>query len=147
MAMEDNNMQRGFTLIELMIVVAIIGLLTTVAIPAYENYTTRSKIAEILLFADAGKSGISEYIQSAGKFPDSAAEGNLNTNPDISEFVSSINFSTTTTSATITYTVDNLPITGNIAFVGTKSSGTLNWECNTAATTIENKFLPKNCRK
>ena len=61
--------QQGFTLIELMIVVAIIGFLVTVALPAYQSYTVRTKISEVLLVADAAKSNVSDYYMSASRMP------------------------------------------------------------------------------
>jgi type IV pilus assembly protein PilA len=63
------NVQKGFTLIELMIVIAIIGILAAIAIPAYQNYTIRSQVTEGLSLADGWKTGISEYYAQNGSFP------------------------------------------------------------------------------
>ncbi len=63
------KVQKGFTLIELMIVIAIIGILAAIAIPAYQNYTIRSQVTEGLSLADGWKTSISEYYAQNGKFP------------------------------------------------------------------------------
>src|SRR5580692_11834705 len=63
------NVQKGFTLIELMIVIAIIGILAAIAIPAYQNYTIRSQVTEGLSLADGWKTSISEYYAQNGAFP------------------------------------------------------------------------------
>jgi type IV pilus assembly protein PilA len=67
------TVQKGFTLIELMIVIAIIGILAAIAIPAYQNYTIRSQVTEGLSLADGWKTSISEYYAQHGSFPDGAA--------------------------------------------------------------------------
>jgi type IV pilus assembly protein PilA len=66
------KVQKGFTLIELMIVIAIIGILAAIAIPAYQNYTIRSQITEGLSLADGWKTAISEYYAQNGSFPASS---------------------------------------------------------------------------
>ena len=63
------QMQKGFTLIELMIVVAIIGILAAIALPAYQDYTIRAKVAEPIGLASGGKTGLYEYYASNGTFP------------------------------------------------------------------------------
>ncbi len=67
------TVQKGFTLIELMIVIAIIGILAAIAIPAYQNYTIRSQVTEGLSLADGWKTSISEYYAQNGKFPPGAS--------------------------------------------------------------------------
>jgi type IV pilus assembly protein PilA len=67
------NIQKGFTLIELMIVIAIIGILAAIAIPAYQNYTIRSQVTEGLSLADGWKTSISEYYAQNGSFPTSSS--------------------------------------------------------------------------
>ena len=139
--------QQGFTLIELMIVVGILGFLATVALPAYNAYTDRTKISEILVVADSAKSSISDFYMSSGQMPASTAQANINTDIAQSKYIAAIAFSTTTTSATITYTLQNTNTTGDIALVGTVDSNGIQWNCNTASTTVDNQFLPGNCRK
>jgi type IV pilus assembly protein PilA len=67
------SLQKGFTLIELMIVIAIIGILAAIAIPAYQNYTIRAQVTEGLSLADSYKTGIAEYYQNNGTWPQGAA--------------------------------------------------------------------------
>lgn len=142
-----NTNQQGFTLIELMIVVAILGFLVTVALPAYQSYTVRTKISEVLLMADAAKSNVSDYYMSASRMPASTSQANLNTNIAQSDYIAAIAFSTTATTATITYSLQNIGTTGDIALVGTATTNGLQWSCSTPATTVDNKYLPNNCRQ
>src|SRR4051812_44190159 len=68
------NVQKGFTLIELMIVVAIIGILAAIAIPAYSDYTKRAKVTELVTAGSACKASVSEFFQAQGAFPTTLAE-------------------------------------------------------------------------
>jgi type IV pilus assembly protein PilA len=85
-----NKVQKGFTLIELMIVVAIIGILAAIAIPAYQDYTIRAKVTEGLNLADSAKTAVAESFQSGGVTGLSAAASSWNTSFTPTKYVSNI---------------------------------------------------------
>lgn len=137
--------QQGFTLIELMIVVAIIGILAAIALPAYQDYTIRAKVSEIMVLASKDKTSISEYYISQGSMPANATAAGINTSAAQSTYVSAIAYSTAGATGTMTYTVANLgAASGNIVFVGTGSADGVSWACTSS--TVQDKYLPANCR-
>ena len=148
------SMQQGFTLIELMIVVAIIGILAAIALPAYNDYIVRSKMTEILGLGAAAKTTITEYFQSTGSFPADANQAGLNTDISQSAYLQgTIDLTTTATEVTVTYEISGTGIGAadlagdTLIFAGTNPVGTsrLNWTCNTG--TADAKYLPANCRQ
>lgn len=140
--------QSGLTFIELMIVVAIIGFLATVLVPGYQAYSTRAQIAEVLVIADTAKTTLSEYYMTSINMPNSGEQANINLSAAQSQYVDSISFSTTSTTATIVYTIANISGDADLAFYGeAESDGSISWVCNSPATTLPNQFLPQICRK
>jgi type IV pilus assembly protein PilA len=162
------SMQKGFTLIELMIVVAIIGILAAVALPAYQDYTVRAKVTEGLSLAGAAKTAVSENAANAAAF----ASGW--TVPAVTKNVASVGIDQSTGAITITYassinsgaTLILSPVDGSTAsgtaLAGTSSgstvpsAGSVTWICKSkgsinansaaAAGTIEDKYVPAACR-
>jgi len=102
------KIQQGFTLIELMIVVAIIGILAAIAIPAYQDYTIRAKVSEIMILASGARTSVAEYYISVGSMPTNTANSGISTNIAQSDYVSAIAFATTATGTTLTYTLTGL---------------------------------------
>ncbi|MCW8890675.1 MAG: pilin [Sedimenticola sp.] len=140
--------QSGFTLIELMIVVAIIGILAAIALPAYQDYTIRAKISEVMVLASKDKTSISEYYISQNTMPTSAAAAGINETAAQSVYTSTIAYGrTSATVATMTYTLAGLNTSANgtnIVFTGTGSDNGVSWTCT--ASTTPDKYLPANCR-
>ncbi|MES1942910.1 fimbrial protein pilin [Salinisphaera sp. PC39] len=139
--------QQGFTLIELMIVVAIIGILAAIAIPAYQDYTIRAKVSEVMGLAAKDKTSVSEYYISTGDMPADTGEAGINTSADQSTYVNSIAYNQTSTSVTLTYTLENLggsADTKTLVFEGVGSNNGVQWTCDSG--TLEDKYLPANCR-
>ncbi|HEZ6963544.1 TPA: pilin, partial [Neisseria meningitidis] len=78
-----NTLQKGFTLIELMIVIAIVGILAAVALPAYQDYTARAQVSEAILLAEGQKSAVTEYYLNHGKWPKNNTSAGVATSTDI----------------------------------------------------------------
>jgi type IV pilus assembly protein PilA len=141
--------QQGFTLIELMIVVAIIGILAAVAIPAYQDYTTRAKMSEVLVMMEPAKLAVSETASSLGGLTSVTSTNNGYTFPGATDYVAGITIADGGTVTATTVNTTKLPTAvQNKKFVLTPSEvtageGQLTWACSTNA---DFKFAPANCR-
>jgi len=139
--------QQGFTLIELMIVIAIIGILAAIAIPAYQDYTVRSKVSEGLNMAGAAKLAVAETFDSQGTMPTSNGEAGLPSAGSITgTYVSSIGVSTDGL-ITIHYntSLGGKPTANSTTMLLTpeSSEGSMKWDCTG---TMADKYKPANCR-
>ena len=140
-----NKLQKGFTLIELMIVVAIIGILAAIAIPAYQDYITRSKVTELVTAGSACKASVSEYYQTQNSFP--ASNLNAGCATVDSKYISSLSVANSTITVTGKTTTTALPTNAAGAYIlkaNALASGGLEWTCT--GSSIAKKFLPANCR-
>lgn len=144
------KMQKGFTLIELMIVVAIIAILAAIAIPAYQNYLIRSQVSEGAVLTDGAKTAFSEFYSNKGTFPSSNASAGLATAASITgKYVSSVDAAKDAgyIEATFNASTANKAIQNKVfALFATTSSGSITWTCNNGKTTVPQIYLPTSCR-
>ena len=136
--------QQGFTLIELMIVVAIIGILAAIAIPAYQDYTKRSHVSEGLSLAGGAKAAVSEFFSSEGTWPTDNADAGLASSTSITgNAVRSVGVSGAT--ITITYNT-KVTASANITLIGTAGTGggQISWDCTGG--NVNAKYRPSSCR-
>lgn len=138
-----NQVQKGFTLIELMIVVAIIGILAAVAIPAYQDYIVRAKMSEVLVMTEPAKLAVAETASSLGGLDQVTSANSGYTFPGPTDYVSGITITDTTGVIAATSTIPNATGTVTLTPTAVGSTGQLTWACTS---TIATKYLPANCR-
>jgi type IV pilus assembly protein PilA len=156
------RIQQGFTLIELMIVVAIIGILAAVALPAYQDYTVRAKMSEVILAASACRTSITEIYQSGGSAPGAnnwgceITSGGAGASKYVNQMVTSDAGKVTVTVQNISTEVNNKVVTltplksaGTPATTGDMGTTLYGWRCgesSTDGTNVPAKYLPGSCR-
>ena len=141
--------QSGFTLIELMIVIAIVGILAAIALPAYQDYTVRAKMGEALAGLAEAKTTISEYYASNNNLPGASSAG-INNNPNTA-IVASILYTSSAGAGPLLQAVmqDGVVPSGGQSFVlsgTTVAGGTIQWVCKPGDSGMDVKYLPANCR-
>ncbi|MDA0679097.1 MAG: pilin [Proteobacteria bacterium] len=144
--------QQGFTLIELMIVVAIIGILAAIAIPAYQDYTIRAQVSEGLNLTGGAKAATTEFYQDQGVFPANNTQAGLAANVNINgKYVSQVNVAgntiTVTYSSTAPRSANNNINAATLTMVANDAGGSVTWTCAGGNILSANaKWLPAACR-
>ncbi|HGO7595380.1 TPA: pilin [Neisseria meningitidis] len=161
-----NTLQKGFTLIELMIVIAIVGILAAVALPAYQDYTARAQVSEAILLAEGQKSAVTEYYLNHGIWPGDNNSAGVATSTDIKgKYVKSVEVKNGVVTATMASSnVNNEIKDKKLSLWAKRQAGSVKWFCGqpvqradaaasdaiTAANDtdkkIDTKHLPSTCR-
>ncbi|HEZ4702980.1 TPA: pilin [Neisseria meningitidis] len=162
-----NTLQKGFTLIELMIVIAIVGILAAVALPAYQDYTARAQVSEAILLAEGQKSAVTEYYLNHGEWPANNSSAGVATSPsDIKgKYVQSVTVANGVVTATMLSSGVNKEIQGKkLSLWAKRQNGSVKWFCGqpvtrananasadavnkvTGTDKIDTKHLPSTCR-
>ncbi|WP_442512291.1 pilin [Neisseria meningitidis] len=160
-----NTLQKGFTLIELMIVIAIVGILAAVALPAYQDYTARAQVSEAILLAEGQKSAVTEYYLNHGKWPGDNSSAGVATSTDIKgKYVQSVEVKNGVITATMLSSGVNNEIKGKkLSLWAKRQNGSVKWFCGQPVTRadanasadavkadtdkkIDTKHLPSTCR-
>ncbi|HGH7020759.1 TPA: pilin [Neisseria meningitidis] len=164
-----NTLQKGFTLIELMIVIAIVGILAAVALPAYQDYTARAQVSEAILLAEGQKSAVTEYYLNHGTWPGNNSSAGVATSSEIKgKYVKSVTVANGVITATMLSSGVNKEIQGKkLSLWAKRQAGSVKWFCGLPVTRaaanadtvaaaaaangktddkINTKHLPSTCR-
>ncbi|HGH7074386.1 TPA: pilin [Neisseria meningitidis] len=159
-----NTLQKGFTLIELMIVIAIVGILAAVALPAYQDYTARAQVSEAILLAEGQKSAVTEYYLNHGEWPGNSNAGVASSSTIKGKYVEKVEVKNGVVTATMLSTGVNKEIKGKkLSLWAKRQDGSVKWFCGqpvqrdaTGAKAddvtadsdkqIDTKHLPSTCR-
>ncbi|HGG7696071.1 TPA: pilin [Neisseria meningitidis] len=158
-----NTLQKGFTLIELMIVIAIVGILAAVALPAYQDYTARAQVSEAILLAEGQKSAVTEYYLNHGEWPGDNSSAGVASSTDIKgKYVAGVKVEKGVITATMASTGVNKEIQGRkLSLWAKRQAGSVKWFCGQPVTRtdakaddvnkatgneIDTKHLPSTCR-
>ncbi|HEZ0592957.1 TPA: pilin [Neisseria meningitidis] len=158
-----NTLQKGFTLIELMIVIAIVGILAAVALPAYQDYTARAQVSEAILLAEGQKSAVTEYYLNHGIWPgDNSSAGVASSSTIKGKYVQSVTVANGVITAQMASSGVNNEIKGKkLSLWAKRQDGSVKWFCGqpvarnannadaVAAANgkqIDTKHLPSTCR-
>ncbi|CWU22629.1 pilin PilE [Neisseria meningitidis] len=160
-----NTLQKGFTLIELMIVIAIVGILAAVALPAYQDYTARAQVSEAILLAEGQKSAVTEYYLNHGEWPgDNNSAGVASSSEIKGKYVKSVEVKNGVVTATMLSSGVNNEIKGKkLSLWAKRQAGSVKWFCgqpvarnannadavaaaNGTDDKINTKHLPSTCR-
>ncbi|ENW2890918.1 prepilin-type N-terminal cleavage/methylation domain-containing protein, partial [Neisseria gonorrhoeae] len=161
-----NTLQKGFTLIELMIVIAIVGILAAVALPAYQDYTARAQVSEAILLAEGQKSAVTEYYLNNGKWPENNTSAGVASASKIKgKYVQKVEVAKGVVTAQMASSNVNKEIQGKkLSLWAKREDGSVKWFCgqpvkresnnadaddvtdDTNGTKIETKHLPSTCR-
>ncbi|HEZ6830180.1 TPA: pilin [Neisseria meningitidis] len=159
-----NTLQKGFTLIELMIVIAIVGILAAVALPAYQDYTARAQVSEAILLAEGQKSAVTEYYLNHGEWPaNNSSAGVATSASDIKgKYVEKVEVKNGVVTATMLSSGVNKEIKGKkLSLWAKRQNGSVKWFCGQPVTRdaaddddvaddsgkqIDTKHLPSTCR-
>ncbi len=141
-----NYVQQGFTLIELMIVVAIIGILAAIAIPAYQDYTIRAQVSEGLVLAAGAKTAVSEYYMERGDWPtENDAAGLADKHDIIGKYVEHIDVEDNVIEIKFGYDAHMTIFDQKIVLTAVDNAGSVSWTC-TSEGFIQANHLPAACR-
>ncbi|ENW4389944.1 prepilin-type N-terminal cleavage/methylation domain-containing protein, partial [Neisseria gonorrhoeae] len=126
-----NTLQKGFTLIELMIVIAIVGILAAVALPAYQDYTARAQVSEAILLAEGQKSAVTEYYLNHGEWPkDNTSAGVASASKIIGKYVKEVKVENGVVTAQMNSTGVNKEIQGKkLSLWAKRQDGSVKWFC------------------
>ncbi|HEZ4860548.1 TPA: pilin [Neisseria meningitidis] len=161
-----NTLQKGFTLIELMIVIAIVGILAAVALPAYQDYTARAQVSEAILLAEGQKSAVTEYYLNHGEWPGNNSSAGVATSSKIKgKYVKEVTVANGVVTAEMKSSGVNKEIQGKkLSLWAKRQDGSVKWFCGQPVTrtaadsddvaaangktadNINTKHLPSTCR-